>query len=74
MTDGEGLSVPEAVEWCFSSVSVREIVRLRQLDVGQQEWRSRRTRTAAGPGPVDLDEQNEMHCWRHGQAAARIVE
>jgi len=31
MTDGEGLSVREAVEWCGSSVTVREVPRLRRL-------------------------------------------
>jgi hypothetical protein len=31
MTDGEGLSVREAVEWCGSSVTVREVTRLRRL-------------------------------------------
>jgi hypothetical protein len=34
MTDEEGLSLREAVEWCGSSVSVREITRLRRLDGG----------------------------------------
>jgi hypothetical protein len=31
MTDCEGLSVREAVEWCGSGVTVREVTRLRQL-------------------------------------------
>ena len=31
MTDDEGLSVREAVEWCGSGVTVREITRLRRL-------------------------------------------
>jgi hypothetical protein len=31
MTDGEDLSVREAVEWCCSSVTVREVTRLRRL-------------------------------------------
>jgi hypothetical protein len=31
MTDGEGLSVREAVEWCGSSVTVQEVTRLRRL-------------------------------------------
>jgi hypothetical protein len=34
MTDEEGLSLREAVEWCGSSVSVREITRLLRLDSG----------------------------------------
>ena len=31
MTEDEGLSVPEAVEWCGSGVTVREVTRLRRL-------------------------------------------
>jgi hypothetical protein len=31
MTGDEGLSVREAVEWCRSGVTVREVSRLRQL-------------------------------------------
>ena len=37
MTTEEGLSLREAVEWCGSGVTVREITRLRRLDVDQQE-------------------------------------
>ena len=37
MTDDEGLSVREAVEWCGSGVTLREITRLRRLDGGQQD-------------------------------------
>ena len=32
MTDDEGLSVREAVDWCGSGVTVREITRLLRLD------------------------------------------
>src|SRR5918994_570677 len=32
MTDDEGLSLREAVDWCGSGVTVREITRLRRLD------------------------------------------
>ena len=35
MTDDEGLSVREVVEWCGSGVTVREITRLRRLGVDQ---------------------------------------
>jgi hypothetical protein len=31
MTDDEGLSVREAVEWCGSGVTVQEVTRLRRL-------------------------------------------
>ena len=31
MTDDEGLSVREAVDWCGSGVTVREVTRLRRL-------------------------------------------
>jgi hypothetical protein len=34
MTDTEGLSVREAVDWCCSSVTLREITRLLRLDGG----------------------------------------
>jgi hypothetical protein len=36
MTDDEGLSLREAVDWCGGSVTVREITRLLRLDGGQQ--------------------------------------
>jgi hypothetical protein len=41
MTDNEGLSVREALDWCGSGVTVREITRLLRLDDAHQE--SRRT-------------------------------
>jgi hypothetical protein len=31
VTDGEGISVREAVEWCGSSLTVREVTQLRRL-------------------------------------------
>jgi hypothetical protein len=37
MTDDEGLSVREVVEWCGSGVTVREITRLRRLGVDPQD-------------------------------------
>jgi hypothetical protein len=36
MTDDEGLSLREAVDWCGGSVTVREITRLLRLYGGQQ--------------------------------------
>jgi hypothetical protein len=36
MTDDEGLSLQEAVDWCGGSVTVREITRLLRLDGDQQ--------------------------------------
>jgi hypothetical protein len=36
MTDDEGLSLREAVDWCGSGVTVREITRLLRLDDGHQ--------------------------------------
>jgi hypothetical protein len=36
MTDDQGLSVREAVEWCGSRITVREITRLLRLDGGHQ--------------------------------------
>jgi hypothetical protein len=48
MTDEEGLSVREVVEWCGSGVTVREITRLLRLDGGNPQPScgpsSRRTR------------------------------
>jgi hypothetical protein len=37
MTDDEGLSVREAVEWCGNGLTLREITRLRRLDSAQQD-------------------------------------
>ena len=34
MTDDEGLSLREAVDWCGNAVTVREITRLLRLDDG----------------------------------------
>ena len=34
MTDNEGLSLREAVDWCGSRITVREIIRLLRLDGG----------------------------------------
>jgi hypothetical protein len=34
MIDDEGLSLREAVDWCGSGVTVREIIRLLRLDDG----------------------------------------
>jgi hypothetical protein len=36
MTDNEGLSVREALDWCGSGVTVREITRLLRLDDAHQ--------------------------------------
>ena len=36
MTDGEGLSVREAVDWCGGGLTVREITRLLRLDGSHQ--------------------------------------
>ena len=36
MTDNEGLSVREALDWCGSDVTVREITRLLRLDRSHQ--------------------------------------
>src|SRR5215211_5355088 len=42
MTDNEGLSVREAVDWCGSGLTVREIIRLLRLDDGHQGSRDER--------------------------------
>jgi hypothetical protein len=42
MTDDEGLSLREAVEWCGGRVTVREITRLLRLDAGHQGCRDGR--------------------------------
>jgi hypothetical protein len=36
MTEDEGLSLRDAVDWCGGGVNVREITRLRRLDGGDQ--------------------------------------
>jgi hypothetical protein len=36
MTEDEGLSLREAVEWCGSGVTLREITRLLRLDGGHR--------------------------------------
>ena len=42
MTEDEGLSLREAVDWCGSGVSVREVTRLLRLDGGHHGGRDRR--------------------------------
>jgi hypothetical protein len=42
MTDNEGLSVRETVEWCGSGVTVREVTRLLRLDDAHQGGRDGR--------------------------------
>ena len=42
MTDDEGLSLREAVEWCGNGVTVREITRLLRLDDGHQRGQNGR--------------------------------
>jgi hypothetical protein len=42
MTDNEGLSVREALDWCGSGVTVREITRLLRLDRSHQGSRDER--------------------------------
>jgi hypothetical protein len=42
MTDNEGLSVREAVDWCGSGVTLREITRLLRLDRSHQGSRDGR--------------------------------
>jgi hypothetical protein len=39
MTDDEGLSLREAVDWCGSGITVREITRLLRLDGAHQGGR-----------------------------------
>src|SRR5215217_8727601 len=42
MTEEEGLSLREAVDWCGSGVSVREVTRLLRLDDAHQGNRDER--------------------------------
>ena len=39
MSDDEGLSVREAVEWCGTGITVREVTRLRRLARDSQDGR-----------------------------------
>jgi hypothetical protein len=50
MTDDEGLSVREAVEWCGGGVTVREITRLLRLGGGHQDDRDGQAAGPAGRG------------------------
>lgn len=47
LTDEEGLSLPEAVEWCGDQVNVREATRLRKLTVDASAART----GTGGPDP-----------------------
>jgi hypothetical protein len=42
MAEDEGLSVREAVDWCGSGVTAREITRLLRLDDGHQGGQNER--------------------------------
>jgi hypothetical protein len=42
MTDNEGLSLREVVDWCGSGVTVREVTRLLRLDRTHQGSRDER--------------------------------
>ena len=42
MTDDEGLSARNAVDWCGSGVNLREITRLLRLDRGHQDGQNGR--------------------------------
>jgi hypothetical protein len=48
MTDDEGLSLREAVDWCGSAVTVREITRLLPLDSDHQGGRDAHVGRAPG--------------------------
>src|SRR5215218_7525912 len=50
MTDDEGLSLREAVDWCGSGVTVREITRLLRLDDGHQGGQKRARGMSGRPG------------------------
>jgi regulator of protease activity HflC (stomatin/prohibitin superfamily) len=48
MTEDEGLSVREAVDWCGGDLTVREITRLRRLDGSDQGARDEHVGCAPG--------------------------
>jgi hypothetical protein len=51
MTDDEGLSLREAVDWCGSGLTVREMTRLLRLDGSHQGGREHASaERQAGPG------------------------
>jgi hypothetical protein len=51
MTDDEGLSVREAVNWCGSGITVREITRLLRLERGHQGGQNHASdERQSGPG------------------------
>jgi hypothetical protein len=55
MTDEEGLSLREAVDWCGSGVTVREIARLLRLDGGHQGGRDGRMGMSSRLGAAPHD-------------------
>ncbi len=52
LTDEEGMSLPEAVEWCGDQVNVREATRLRKLAVDA---------SAARTGTGGADPEPQVH-------------
>jgi hypothetical protein len=51
MTDDEGLSVRDAVNWCGSGITVREITRLLRLERGHQGGQNHASdERQSGPG------------------------
>ena len=55
MTDDEGLSVREAIEWCGTGVTVREVTRLRPLTQDPLEQRRMSARRSVRPASALRD-------------------
>jgi hypothetical protein len=72
MTDNEGLSVREAVDWCSGGLTVREITRLLRLDGSYQALEMNTSdERQAGPGGAPY----WAVCWddrQHGVPALGI--
>ena len=61
MTDNEGLSVREAVDWCGSGLTVREITRLLRLDDAHQGQSKRTSRMSGSWANYDQVRTNSAH-------------
>jgi hypothetical protein len=60
MTDDEGLSVREAVEWCGNGLTLREITRLRRLDgVSRTALENHASDARGWPGRARRDVAND---------------
>ena len=75
MTDDEGLSVREAVEWCGSGVTVREVTRLRHLaqdPPGRRRMSARRSVRPAWLRCATVDDQAAVNTTTNRKVTSKI--